>query len=326
MQKMGVLGEWEGEVYVPKSIDVYSVAEMRQKWGTNVRFDYSITAGATATHSTSLTKETYWSRRPTDEIVIVTPPPPPPPPPVTECATSGEQSINNEVAVAEFLNDAAWFRVDRMPSSFKDHNEFLQWLSRKPRLVIGAESELIFDTSAIIASCEVILEKGALVTSREHDIRLLTLNMTNRGGVIRTTPVSPPAHGRAPSGGNARHYDRRYRECDCCDPTVHGLEGDRGQRGADGLPGTPAPGFILMSASVNGRLHVELIGGRGGKGGDGGNGGNGGHGRGASEGESDFLDISCECGGHDGGRGGRGGDGGVGGNGGDGGWGAKFAS
>ena len=62
MEKMGVLGEWEGEVYVPKSVDVYSVADMRRTWGTNLRFEYRITTGATAVHSVNLTKESYWSR------------------------------------------------------------------------------------------------------------------------------------------------------------------------------------------------------------------------------------------------------------------------
>ena len=213
-----------------------------------------------------------------------------------------------------------------MPSSFENPNEFFQWLNHKPRLVIGAEGRLIFDTPAIIAACEVVLEKGALVTapSPDIDIKLLTLNMTNRGGVIRTTPAPSAARGQAPSGRHAGHYNRAYRECDCCAPTVHGQEGGRGQNGENGLRGVPAPGFILMSASVNGPLHVELVGGRGGKGGDGGQGGNGGHGMGASEGESDFLDITCECGGHDGGIGGRGGNGGTGGRGGDGGMGGQI--
>ena len=62
MEKMGVLGEWEGEVYIPKSVDVYSVADMRRTWGTNLRFEYRITTGATAEHSINLTKESYWSR------------------------------------------------------------------------------------------------------------------------------------------------------------------------------------------------------------------------------------------------------------------------
>ena len=249
---------------------------------------------------------------------------PAPAPVATDCAASmAERIINREVKVSEFLDSESWFRVDKLPSVFASANEFFHWLSRKPRLVIGAEGRLIFDAPVKIAACEVVLQEGALVMSREHDIRLLTLNMINQGGVIRTTPAPLPDRGRASSGHNARHHDRRYRECDCCAPTEHGQEGGRGKRGDAGLPGVPAAGVILMSASINGSLHVEAIGGRGGKGGDGGHGGNGGHGRGASEGESDFLDAFCKCGGHDGGRGGRGGDGGMGGNGGDGGMGGQ---
>ena len=61
MKKTGVLGEWEGEVYIPKSIDVYSVANMSQSWGTDMRFRYTVPTGATAEHSVNLTKAAYWS-------------------------------------------------------------------------------------------------------------------------------------------------------------------------------------------------------------------------------------------------------------------------
>ena len=61
MAKMGILGEWEGEQYIPKSVDVHSVADLEGSWGRDVEVRYVITTGQTGQHSVSLTKESFSS-------------------------------------------------------------------------------------------------------------------------------------------------------------------------------------------------------------------------------------------------------------------------
>ena len=69
MEKMGILGEWKGERYIPKSIDVHGIADLRQQWGRDLKLEYVATVGATAEHSVNLTKESFFTAAPEPQCV-----------------------------------------------------------------------------------------------------------------------------------------------------------------------------------------------------------------------------------------------------------------
>ena len=55
--KMGLSVEWEGQKFVPKSVDVHSVAELRAKWGQNLEVNFTIPAGGEGQDVLQLTKD-----------------------------------------------------------------------------------------------------------------------------------------------------------------------------------------------------------------------------------------------------------------------------
>lgn len=59
MKKMGILGEWKGKQYIPKSVDVYTKMDMHRAWSKKIRVEYAFTAGALADHSVVLTKDSH---------------------------------------------------------------------------------------------------------------------------------------------------------------------------------------------------------------------------------------------------------------------------
>ena len=64
MKKSGILGEWQGDQYVPKSIDVHTAADLRQQWGQDLRLEFVDMDGATAHHSINMTKDSVLTKRP----------------------------------------------------------------------------------------------------------------------------------------------------------------------------------------------------------------------------------------------------------------------
>lgn len=47
LRKHGISGEWEGERYIPKTLDVYSKERMASHWTQGVEIEYGLTKGAT---------------------------------------------------------------------------------------------------------------------------------------------------------------------------------------------------------------------------------------------------------------------------------------
>ena len=61
MKKLGILGEWKGTQYIPKSVDVYTKADMDRAWRKNLQVEYAFTAGTTADHTVELTRKSHLS-------------------------------------------------------------------------------------------------------------------------------------------------------------------------------------------------------------------------------------------------------------------------
>ena len=59
MEKRGILGEWVGNVYIPKSVDVHSAADVHSAWSKNIDLEYVFPTGRTAEHSVNLTEQTF---------------------------------------------------------------------------------------------------------------------------------------------------------------------------------------------------------------------------------------------------------------------------
>ena len=63
MQKRGILGEWSGNIYIPKSVDVHSAADVQSAWGQDIDLKYVFTTGRTAEYSVNLTDQTFSATR-----------------------------------------------------------------------------------------------------------------------------------------------------------------------------------------------------------------------------------------------------------------------
>ncbi len=61
LAKQGIHASWEGQKFVPKSVDVHSVASLRSAWGKTVQLTYSLTTGENGGDSIHLTRHA-WSR------------------------------------------------------------------------------------------------------------------------------------------------------------------------------------------------------------------------------------------------------------------------
>lgn len=59
MEKNGIFGEWEGEKYTPKSLQVYSDDSMDRAWNTNIRIRYEFPSGVVAERSIELLTESH---------------------------------------------------------------------------------------------------------------------------------------------------------------------------------------------------------------------------------------------------------------------------
>lgn len=59
MEKNGIFGEWEGEKYTSKSLQVYSDESMEKTWNTNIRIRYEFPSGVVAEHSIELLTESH---------------------------------------------------------------------------------------------------------------------------------------------------------------------------------------------------------------------------------------------------------------------------
>ena len=60
LKKVGTSAEWKGEKLVPKSVDVYSNADLRSAWGDTVSIEYSLTKGQTNEKEVNITKKAWY--------------------------------------------------------------------------------------------------------------------------------------------------------------------------------------------------------------------------------------------------------------------------
>lgn len=154
LRNHGVSGEWEGERYIPKTLEVYSKEGIDSQWAQGVRIEYAIPEGATATFPIVLTQQS-WLR--------------------------GEQQPHERPDVLRMIEERLIQRIEELE---KSNWELTKKLEESNEALTGMNDGLKIDLSSRIEELNNKLIQGLEDKSRQlnNRIRYKKINNPNVGG------------------------------------------------------------------------------------------------------------------------------------------------